>query len=1412
MAENNRPFGQGFEDFLKEKGKAVIENPTVRSVAGGAKDLLFDYVIDPLAEGTTRVSSYRPAGLPSILDIMSPKTPPGSYEDVKSITENPTDKRKKLEPYVYNPNVTPLERLGMQRDRTVAEIKYFFDKQFGGAHRAGIKMLQDGVAFDDLPPELKDGTYKYLYGIGALVPLGKPIKAAQAVGQTSKQIAKDVGNVVTKKDSGFRLSAGGEGLDTATDLTSASILANRAKSLETKNPIYAPIMQVSKQQGKGKGLGTLEGEKYGNKEFIKYQVGDYDEAFNIVQSLPEFQIGANATKKQFNDAGKIYAQIVNSNDDVLKVALNNFYDTGTYGTVGYKIRKAALSDINDSKAWTQFGQQHPLRKGNSLSKARRLNKAIALIEDYKKNNPNSSGIEINFNKLEEILGDHKEYSAVFREATPESLEKLRKSKGSTFKNATDAELKSLFVQQKYQGEFQAIQQYLNDTKMPLARAFSLRKGAKGTDKRVKLNLNPTQQADFVAKRNEINKAIDNIQDVPIRGEVAKDWLRMTTERMRANYMNEAQIMKQVNNIDANKLAQLLLKREKANMIAKNFEDEYKDIAKVFGGDFDPQMVEFQIGHIKALEDSINTSLDMENLMIQTARSNQLDNDVRNYVKGKINQINEKMQAGVTQENVKGLTDLIDDLKQIDEIAANEGVLTNIKGMTFGDKSLQKSKSVFSGDEELFMADGGLVGDMIPVKAATGFFARLFGKPPLFRKEGMDVQDITTPTKKQQATLESLYPGVAFPETYPGEVFFSNLELSLAKRDAPKLFATDKEFYDYINRQGVGVDELDDAKVSNYVIQRAKEGQPILSDDVISIAQQSPLRNIYIDAYGFRSDKINIAPKNKFDRTGALVQTAGQGVSKSPSYSNTGLKDGYIEGSYRERVLRLPKDSLRGDPGTIPGGRSPHTFGRDVGDENGVYTIGWTRQTDRPAFILPGQTVNKETGEIIIPPQVADRTQLTNIEDKITKLFEDPITNLRLVDGQFDPDQAALVTQQVNSLVEKTGGKIDADKAYTILLTQAKQKQNQIKKLQNDYNTEKDRLDNFVPASRLDVTATVIDEAQSDIMQNANRKARELALRLDVMAENNIPLDQVRDKELLEYFKQTGGIARPVGKTKEELKSQFEELKRFNEILKNLSETPPYAITPTAINSYRDQIKNRQTAIIDEMAENISKDLMEQLYPDVPLKDRVQYLDALFKQSVAEAAYRKFIEKDPNAPNFIGVMGGKQVTSSYSQEGSTSTAPEIIADDKKLRIKNFKRKIEAGEETATIEPSRFPGVGTYEFYGGPEATDAAGKHYTGAAESIMNKIAQEYGSKLQILNVSTGQMRRSEVYNIVDQDTGGVVGTGETYRQAESIANDLVDNQGGRYRIQRGQSQSFESEPIYGFELTPQMLQLFKIYK
>ncbi len=70
----------------------------------------------------------------------------------------------------------------------------------------------------------------------------------------------------------------------------------------------------------------------------------------------------------------------------------------------------------------------------------------------------------------------------------------------------------------------------------------------------------------------------------------------------------------------------------------------------------------------------------------------------------------------------------------------------------------------------------------------------------------------------------------------------------------------------------------------------------------------------------------------------------------------------------------------------------------------------------------------------------------------------------------------------------------------------------------------------------------------------------------------------------------------------------------------------------------------------------------------------------------------------------------------------------------------------------------------------------------------------------------------ESYDIINQNTGQVVGSGDTYRQAENIANDLVDSEGGRYTIDRNPKIQYDTRPIFGMELTPQMLQLFKAYK
>tara|TARA_B100001939_G_C16585870_1_gene464802 strand:- start:40 stop:615 length:576 start_codon:yes stop_codon:yes gene_type:complete len=179
--------------------------------------------------------------------------------------------------------------------------------------------------------------------------------------------------------------------------------------------------------------------------------------------------------------------------------------------------------------------------------------------------------------------------------------------------------------------------------------------------------------------------------------------------MKGQGATEDDIIKAVENIDANELARLILKREEANLLKLNNLQEYDEISKVFGGNPpEESLFTYQIGHIKALEDSIDSSLDMKNLMIQTQYSNQLDNQVRNYIKNKIKQFNE---LPIDDPKSSALRQrIIDDLDQIDEIAREEGVFTMIEGRKFGDEAKSVVKeSDFPKDEAFSMNMGGIVG-------------------------------------------------------------------------------------------------------------------------------------------------------------------------------------------------------------------------------------------------------------------------------------------------------------------------------------------------------------------------------------------------------------------------------------------------------------------------------------------------------------------------------------------------------------------------------------------------------------------------------------------------------------------------------------------------------------------------------
>ena len=478
----------------------------------------------------------------------------------------------------------------------------------------------------------------------------------------------------------------------------------------------APIIQVSKTStkidptapGRSK-LGTI---KYGDKEMVKDQVSRYNEALEKINNLKEtvFNVTADSSPEAIEAAGKAYKEIVEGNDDVLKIALGNNIKTSGYKSQGSIIQDA--SGIN-KKEFLDFKNKHPLRSGNSLNKALRLNSAAQLLENYRAANPDSLGIEINFRKLKEILGESEEFKNIFADIPVEVLDARTIGKG---KNLTREEKYIESVLNNYQADFVTIEKYLSDLGFPLARPFKYRKtdkvGAAG--KRLVLELNEQQQNIFQSKRTEIQNALKEIQTIPIGkdgmkgSEKVKDFLKTTTERMKGQGATEDDIIKAVENIDANELARLILKREEANLLKLNNLQEYDEISKVFGGNPpEESLFTYQIGHIKALEDSIDSSLDMKNLMIQTQYSNQLDNQVRNYVKNKIKQFNE---LPIDDPKSSALRQrIIDDLDQIDEIAKEEGVFTMIEGRKFGDEAMSVVKeSDFPKDEAFSMNMGGIV--------------------------------------------------------------------------------------------------------------------------------------------------------------------------------------------------------------------------------------------------------------------------------------------------------------------------------------------------------------------------------------------------------------------------------------------------------------------------------------------------------------------------------------------------------------------------------------------------------------------------------------------------------------------------------------------------------------------------------
>tara|TARA_S200002703_G_scaffold61656_1_gene53544 strand:+ start:294 stop:4367 length:4074 start_codon:yes stop_codon:yes gene_type:complete len=1357
MAEK-KPFGQSIDDAIKGGIRNIYENESAQAFGRGlinnplSKGIM-QYVVDPVAELGTRAASAK-----GILPFL----PESSL--LSLLTPEVTMDRQTREEMTEDISQYPVgERITRQLDRAKYDLGAFGEFIFGDVRKAG-ESLNQGIKFADLPPEQKMASRFFLLDILPIPGVGPATKAGAKATRELENLQALKSRMVT--------SDGSVGAAAPSELMTEQIR-------NTVGPISDEELQYlstaffnfpAKQRNMVHGLlDEMEKEKFAG--FLKEKATPemFPGRVKIENGIKYFRNDGAKGNQTFLPEDQIYINILESegNKGIIK------FNRATEGPPLLKNLKSQMNKKLEGVDPKDLNAIHNIFRETYLNTTGRTidntpgGKATGthLLSTIKKYNATNPEVQI------PLAQDAKMYRASKRVGSDVELADYYeqnitdKKQGKVALKNEDPEYRFFSNVKRTTPDLKTPQEFFGNYKLE-----DIRPGGKLHDKFLQF------------------EAIDKI-----RLDAAKDLkpiLRKIFKQVREDSLKDFPVKRDVDTITSLNLAHKFETQGIANKYVSP--DKY-------GKGADPAELYIDISEYNSV---IQRGYEEEARKLYARYADKGDEiDFQ-----KLQEIDKEMKIlGIEGEIAPGqkIGQAMPIDQKISEImieAMNKNYVTQTdvnKAITAVNKIAKTKKQnakLFEGSDIIEKAQGGLVE---PVKASTGgFFSRLFGKAK-FREEGMNVSDIYNPTAAQRTKLEELYPGMAFPEKIDGQVYYSNLDTALRKQNAPQVFNTQKELTDYFNASGVGVDEVYDAKLDSYIKAKTDRGLPLLSNEMLQISNESPLREVYFDAYGFRSDKYN--KSNAY---------------KDSNY-NQGLNSGFLPNTYRERVLRIPFTALRGDPGKSPGVGS-HTFGGQYGDQRDNYMIAWSRQTDRPAFILPGETVDAQSGKIVSPKGVADKTKLQNIENKIQKLGQDPIATLNIVDDVFDARDTQAVMTAVKDLVEKSNGRINNNRAMQIILGQAKEKKKQIKKLQTQYNEEAQRIDDFKPAKKQEVTATVVEELQSDLSQAATKKARDLALKLKVMADQNIPLESMRDNELLTYFQQTKdtggyGVSRPVGASRLELQSQYDQLMDLQRELTALARQRPYQMNVEQINFYRDKVKGQQTAIIDTMVEAISKDLMSQLYADVPLKNRLQWADAVFKQAVAEAWHRKFIEKDPNAPSFIGIQSGINRRDMWTQDGSTATSIEDRARDKQRRIDNFTNAVASGRD-ASLERTQYPGVGTDEFYGGPLTVTPEGTHYTGVGESIMKKLANDYNSRVVILNSATSNPTSTNYFKIINQDTGADVGIGDTYRQAENIANDLVDKEGGRYKIERTTEKVYDTEPIFGIELTPEMGQLFKIYK
>lgn len=489
---------------------------------------------------------------------------------------------------------------------------------------------------------------------------------------------------------------------------------------------------------------------------------------------------------------------------------------------------------------------------------------------------------------------------------------------------------------------------------------------------------------------------------------------------------------------------------------------------------------------------------------------------------------------------------------------------------------------------------------------------------------------------------------------------------------------------------------------------------------------------------------------------------GDGQFIDYKYGDGHFESGANSGTYRESVIYLKPDDIPGDPAAYR--HSVHNFF----PADDAYVVGWSRLTDRPAIISgTGKQLSGDT-----------TTKLLELEKKRDRLTT--ITN-----------------KSAQDIVDQSGGRVSLEQAQKNI----DNAQKQLTKIQDDITNFGSGAKQAVVGDEV-VNVTFADEIQSDIFQRYRKHLEQVK---DEYQKIVSKLGEVKSRDprfirdelyssdvnslTVAYYAKHKDILRPVFRTEEDFVGHIKALQESNEVMRQFAQIRPGMLTEGAMVPVREAQKKRDDVLkfFDEI--RVDPETIKQLFPNVPFKDRKAWGDVLVKNDLHMAAKRLFVDGDQNAPTWYAITPAKLVANRYSQAGTTATPLAQRAGKK--------------------------GVGTYEFYGGPDATDVNGKHYTSILEQSLKRAANINNAEFKIIKVGISTpTRNKKVIEIVDMSGGqptvvktinvkknqsrAAIEEATAYINKQPNADNLVTNT-------TSYPEGFETVDAYAIKLTPEMV-------